>query len=95
MFVDYTGLTLGGLVVMILTTGLLLLVGYDILPITFDRMPLDIRNDVDYLRYAAWNNRFEDENNIIRRRVSSNGTEVSEVLGNEQAHTHTHTHTCI
>ena len=51
--------------------------GYDILPITFDRLPLDIRDDVDYLRGLAWLQRDKDVD-IVVRGGNSNPSNVSE-----------------
>ena len=61
---------------MVTVTAILIGTGYDIIPITFDRIPLDIRTNDDYLRHVAWTNRFED-GTIIRRGVASDGTQVS------------------
>ena len=51
---------------MLFITVILVRTGYDILPITFDRVPLDIRDDSDYLRGLAWDHRMEDESVIVR-----------------------------
>lgn len=59
---------------MLLVTGILAQTGYDILPVTFDRIPLDIRHDVDYLRGLAWRTRDKDPD-IIKRGTSNMGNE--------------------
>lgn len=58
---------------MMVITVLLAMSGYDILPITFDQLPLEIRDDVDYLRGLAWQERQEDTE-IIARGVTKDNT---------------------
>ena len=60
---------------MVVTTAILAGSGYDIIPITFDQIPLDIRTNDDYLRHVAWSNRFKD-GSVIRRGFASDGTQV-------------------
>ena len=60
----FSGVTLGLHILMFLITGMLAYRGYDIIPITFDRVPLEIRSDVDYLRGLAW--MYRDELTIER-----------------------------
>ena len=42
-----------GHVTMILVTALLVVSGYDLFPMSMNQLPLDIRDDVDFLRYLA------------------------------------------
>ena len=49
-----SGLTLGGQISFFFFTVVLMAGGYDILPITFDRIPLDIRDDTYFLRGLAY-----------------------------------------
>ena len=70
-----SGLALGAHIFMLMTTGILVAAGYDLIPITFDRLPLDIRDNVDYLRYVAWQEKFEQWT-IIGRVASSSGQQV-------------------
>ena len=60
-------------------TAILVAADYDIIPISFEGLPLDIRDNDDYLRHTAWAERFE-ENTIIRRGVSSAGEQVGRPL---------------
>ena len=46
--------------------------GYDVLPVVFDRLPLDIQDDPDFLRGLAWDNRDQDKD-IVERRSSTKG----------------------
>lgn len=48
------GLTLGAHLVMILVTGILLAVGYEVIPINFSTLPLDLGDDSTKLRTDAW-----------------------------------------
>ena len=41
--------------------GILFRVGYDIFPITFDRIPLSILDNEDYLNFMAWSQRNEND----------------------------------
>ena len=56
---------------MFIITMLLAVRGYDIIPITFDRLPLDLLEDVDYLRDMAWFNRDQGKDMIERFSGSS------------------------
>ena len=46
--------------------------GYDVLPVVFDRLPLDIQDDPDFLRGLAWDNRDQDSD-IIETGSSAKG----------------------
>ena len=52
---------------MFIATAVLFQIGYDIIPISFDRLPLEIRDDVDFLRETAWLEKNVEENKIIER----------------------------
>ena len=70
---------------MVLISVALLRAGFDLIPLEFDRLPLDIRDDVDYLRHLAFIERDEDENAIIDRTLLSNSkqserSQVAEIV---------------
>lgn len=44
---------------MLVLMGVLVVAGVDVLPLVFDALPLDIRDDPDYLRGLAWDYRME------------------------------------
>ena len=46
---------------MILITGILLGVGYDVIPINFSQLPLDLKDDSTKLRTDAWLHVRDDE----------------------------------
>ena len=46
---------------MVLLTAVLLFVGYDIIPIVFERLPLDIQDNKFSLRGLSWQQRLEDD----------------------------------
>lgn len=76
----FAGITLGLHLLMVLITVILLAAGYDILPLELSALPLDIRDDPDYLRGIAWQERWEtDDNGIIDRNAlaDANQTERS------------------
>ena len=50
----FSGLTLGAHLLMILVTGILLAVGYEVIPINFSAVPLDLGDDSTKLRTDAW-----------------------------------------
>lgn len=50
----FSGLTLGAHLLMILVTGILLAVGFDVIPINFSALPLDLGDDSTKLRTDAW-----------------------------------------
>ena len=54
------GITLGIHIFMVLLMAVLARLGYDVFPIVFDRIPLDITNNEDYLRGLAREERKED-----------------------------------
>ena len=57
----HTGITLGLHLLMILITVILLVSGYDILPIDFGGLPLDLPKDSTKLRVDAWRYALEDD----------------------------------
>ena len=65
---------------------ILLVLGVDVLPFELDRLPLDIRDDVDFLRGLAWDSKSEGQNNIIERfsfgEIQGERTAVIDVLTN-------------
>ena len=56
-FIVIAACTLAGHVFFMLVTMMLMGTGYDIIPIVFDSLPLDIRDDSDFLRGQAWDYR--------------------------------------
>ena len=52
-----TGITLGGHILMLVISGILFAAGYDILPLRFEGLPLDIRDNDHFLRGLAWEER--------------------------------------
>ncbi|KAK2158902.1 hypothetical protein LSH36_162g08051 [Paralvinella palmiformis] len=72
------GLTLAGHIFFVLITVILMKTGYDILPITFDRLPLDIKDNVDYLRDMAWTHRDDEDNKDLVKRQSYSGGSSTE-----------------
>ena len=71
----FSGLALAGHISFMVITGILMASGYDVMPLVFDRLPLDITDDPDYLRGMAWDHRDKDLDIIIRG--SSVSAEVS------------------
>ena len=63
----FPGITLGGHGLLVLTTLILLVSGYDIFPVDFLSFPLSLNEDVSTLRDLAWTLR-DNDTNIIRRR---------------------------
>ena len=58
--------TLGLHLFMFLMLVILMLARFPILPLVFDELPLDFRNNENYLRGLAWSHRHdEDSNNVI------------------------------
>ena len=55
------GVLLGMAWSMVVVTIILIVVGYDILPIVFERIPLDILDNRFYRRGVAWQHRNEDD----------------------------------
>ncbi|ELT97356.1 hypothetical protein CAPTEDRAFT_185181 [Capitella teleta] len=68
------GVTLGLHIMMLFITAVLVRIGYDILPISFDQLPLNILDDDDFLRGLAWSKR-DEETGIIVRGLSEDNTE--------------------
>ena len=56
----------------VLLTGILIYSGYDIIPIVFERLPLDIRDNKFYLRGLSWQMRMEEDKIIYEVRSCSN-----------------------
>ncbi len=54
MLFHFSGITLGAHLFMILLTGILLASGYDVIPISFSTLPLDLKDDSTKLRTDAW-----------------------------------------
>ena len=54
---------LGAHLLMFIVTVILIAAGVDVIPLEFDQLPLDIRNNKFYLRGLAW--QFRDENNDV------------------------------
>ena len=52
-----SGVFLGFHIFFIVVTMILTAIGYDIIPIVFDRLPLDIRDNEDFLRGIAFDQR--------------------------------------
>ena len=75
MAIILTGCTLAANILLLLITAILVRVGYDILPITFDRIPLDIQDDPDFLRGLAWEQRNTDTT-LVSRGSSNVGNET-------------------
>ena len=55
IFLCILAVTLGGHILLLLLTGVLLVAGYDILPVDFGRVPLNLEEDDTKLRFDAWN----------------------------------------
>ena len=68
-------MALAGHISFVVITAALMVSGYDVLPLVFDRLPLDIQDDPDFLRGLAWDNR--DQNSDIITRGSSAKGEVN------------------
>ena len=66
---------------MVLITGFLVQSGYDILPLEFAQLPLDVRDDTDYLRGLAWQERHEGDDIIDRNAVADANQSERTVLG--------------
>jgi len=60
-------------------TGVMMYVGYDIIPFKVEKLPLDIRDDVDYLHEIAWRERMAPENNIIQHSLGQEAVSDGEV----------------
>ncbi len=50
-----------GHIMFVAITAILMVSGYDVLPVVFDQLPLDIRDDQDFLRGLAWDNRDDSD----------------------------------
>ena len=61
VFLLVSAMTLAGHMFFLGLTGILTMTGYDIIPLVFDRLPLDLKGDVDYLRGLPWDYRAQDE----------------------------------
>ena len=60
----------------------LIMAGVNVMPLAMDQLPLDIKDDVDYLRTQSWLNKEEDENHIIDRlSFSASTAERSQING--------------
>ena len=60
----------------------LVMAGVNVMPLAMDSLPLDIKDDVDYLRTQTWANKEEEENNIVDRLTfSSTEAERSQING--------------
>ena len=53
-------------VLMLVLTGVLVLAGVNVLPLVFDRLPLDIRDNTYYLRGLAWQHRNDENDEIFK-----------------------------
>ncbi|XP_071961979.1 protein dispatched homolog 1-like [Antedon mediterranea] len=71
------GVTLGGHIFMLLLSGILLMAGYDLLPINFTSVPMDLTEDDTFLRDLAWNNRDSISNLYDRKRSQTSGSRTS------------------
>lgn len=71
---SFSGLTLSGHVMLMMTNFILLAVGYDILPVEFIRFPLHLRDDVIAQRDVAWQLRnVDDPDHVTRITVNTVG----------------------
>ena len=73
-------MTLFGHVLFVLISAGLLRSGYELIPFQLERLPLDIRDDVDYLRQLAWSHRDQDADLVSQSSFSNtkNASERSE-----------------
>ena len=78
--------------VLVVLSALLIVTGYDLLPLEFGGLPLFIPDDVDYLRSLAWYAR-DDDGTVIQRTNPdiSDGTEKERSQYADGLHLHYHT----
>ena len=71
---------MGGQLFFVVLLVVLLVAGVDVLPFELSRVPLEIRDDVDYLRGLAWDEKDEDTNVIERFSIEDAQGERSAVI---------------